>query len=180
MSTYTTAAMAATTTMRSVCHKCGIIAKSRKLSCCARSGAWFRNCGRAGNTKLGHTWFEGIQTCKTLAQSKTASIDRKASAVQQRKSFDESGAKISKAAITPTNAFTLTSTNTPILLPVRMIRAASGNESINQSPSTSDTIIVTSTRISMDDNLASVSRSAPIHARPLITQVFLSITVSFL
>merc|ERR1712032_998978 len=61
-----------TTTISSVCHKCSIIAKSGKVSCCGRSGSWFRTCGSAGNAKLDHTWYEGIQACKTRPQSKAA------------------------------------------------------------------------------------------------------------
>ena len=54
-----------------VCLKCGIIKKSGKTSCCGRGGSWFTNCGGAGVSKLRHTWYEGIQTCKARSQSKT-------------------------------------------------------------------------------------------------------------
>ena len=47
------------------CPKCGAIKKSGKHSCCARGGAWFNNCGDIGDTKLDHTWAEGILTCKS-------------------------------------------------------------------------------------------------------------------
>ena len=70
MPTYTPAAT--TTTINSVCPKCGIIAKSGKISCCGRGGSWFKNCGSAGNVKLDHTWYEGIRACKARAQSKRA------------------------------------------------------------------------------------------------------------
>ena len=79
-----------TTTMSSVCPKCGTIGKSGKSSCCGRGGSWFRNCGRAGNAKHGHTWFEGIRTCKTLAQSKASAIGKESNAAQQQTSSDES------------------------------------------------------------------------------------------
>ena len=46
------------------CAKCGTIKKSGKRSCCARGGAWFKNCGDAGETPFGHTWAEGVQACK--------------------------------------------------------------------------------------------------------------------
>ena len=52
-----------------LCLKCGIIKKSGKLSCCARGGAWFKNCGDAGDTSVDHTWSEGIQACKTNVRS---------------------------------------------------------------------------------------------------------------
>ena len=48
-----------------LCLKCGNIKKSGKRSCCARGGAWFKNCGDAGNAEFEHTWIEGIQACKS-------------------------------------------------------------------------------------------------------------------
>ena len=53
------------TTVISACTKCGTIKKSGKRSCCARGGAWFKNCGDAGDTKFDHTWVQGIQACKS-------------------------------------------------------------------------------------------------------------------
>ena len=54
-----------TTTSRpiSVCPKCGTSKKSGKRSCCAPGGAWYKNCGSAGNAKAAYTWFEGVQAC---------------------------------------------------------------------------------------------------------------------
>ena len=52
-----------------ICTKCGTIKKSGKLSCCARGGSWFKNCGESGDTKLDHTWVEGIQACNSVASS---------------------------------------------------------------------------------------------------------------
>ena len=51
------------------CPKCGTIKTSGKHSCCARGGAWFKNCGDVGNTQFDHTWIEGIQACKGSATS---------------------------------------------------------------------------------------------------------------
>ena len=51
------------------CDECGTIKKSGKLSCCARGGAWFKNCGDVGDTKFDHTWIEGIQACKRFVSS---------------------------------------------------------------------------------------------------------------
>merc|ERR1712224_521879 len=45
------------------CPKCGTFEKSGRVSCCAPGGAWFKNCGGAGNVNVGHKWFEGIQAC---------------------------------------------------------------------------------------------------------------------
>ena len=53
------------------CLKCGAIEKTGKLSCCARGGSWFGNCGGADNAKREHTWHEGLQAC-TSRQSKVA------------------------------------------------------------------------------------------------------------
>ena len=80
---YIHASAVTTTTIGSICPKCGIIARSGRRSCCGRDGSWFRNCGSAGNgKKLHHTWYEGIQACKTRAQSKRA-IGRHANVAQQ-------------------------------------------------------------------------------------------------
>ena len=49
------------------CVKCGMSKKSGKRSCCARGGAWFKNCGDAGDKKFDHTWVEGIQACEGYA-----------------------------------------------------------------------------------------------------------------
>ena len=65
-----------TTTIHAVCPKCGAIHNSGKISCCGRGGFWFRNCGAAGNTKLEHTWQEGIRACKARTQSKTTMRQR--------------------------------------------------------------------------------------------------------
>ena len=46
-----------------LCPKCGTIKESGKRSCCARGGAWFKNCGDAGDAQFDHTWAEGIQAC---------------------------------------------------------------------------------------------------------------------
>ena len=53
----------------SVCTKCGTTKKSGKRSCCARGGAWFKNCGDAGEVKFDHTWAEGVQVCKGFGTS---------------------------------------------------------------------------------------------------------------
>ena len=74
-----------TSTISPVCPKCGVTAKSRKISCCGRSGSWFGKCGSAGNVEHEHTWHEGIQACKTLAQFK-ATIGGQSNAAQQRNS----------------------------------------------------------------------------------------------
>ena len=57
------------TSSSSGCPRCGIIQKSNTLSCCARGGAWFKQCGDVGDAQLHHTWSEGIQACKGFVKS---------------------------------------------------------------------------------------------------------------
>ena len=116
---------ASTTTISSACPKCGTIAKSGKSSCCGRSGSWFENCGRAGNAKLDHTWYEGIQACRTRAQSKRA-IGHQLMAVQAKGIDSSRGASKanSKAVVMASKTFTFMSANTSIPMPVRTHTAA--------------------------------------------------------
>ena len=97
-----------------VCLKCGIIKKSDKASCCGRGGSWFRNCGGAVNTKLHHTWYEGIQTCKTRSQSKTV-IAQYLNATQENgivgPSSDGDDMTNFKSFFTVTKSLTLTSSS---------------------------------------------------------------------
>ena len=53
----------------SECFKCGTTKRTGKLSCCAHGGAWFKNCGDAGDTAFDHTWAEGIQACKSYVSA---------------------------------------------------------------------------------------------------------------
>ena len=46
------------------CSKCGTFRKSGRVSCCAPGGAWFKNCGRAGNRNVDHMWSEGVAACR--------------------------------------------------------------------------------------------------------------------
>ena len=48
-----------------VCLRCSTN-KAGKRSCCARGGAWFKNCGDVGDKKFDHTWAEGIQACNDV------------------------------------------------------------------------------------------------------------------
>ena len=51
------------------CSKCGTIKKYCTRSCCARGGAWFKNCGGDGDSSFDHTWNEGIQACNDFESS---------------------------------------------------------------------------------------------------------------
>ena len=102
-----------------VCPRCGTIGKSDKMSCCGRGGSWFKNCGGAGNTKLQHTWHEGIQACKARSQSKKG-IGYQLSVAQQKDIDSSPSAYIVsnyKAVIAASKTFLFTSpkTSTPIL-----------------------------------------------------------------
>ena len=48
----------------SMCPKCGTFVKSGRVSCCAPGGAWYENCGGAGNRNVDHTLLEGTNACK--------------------------------------------------------------------------------------------------------------------
>ena len=91
--------------------------KSGKPSCCADGGSWFGKCGATGNTKLQHTWHEGIHACKER-QSKTAVIGVRQSAVQRnsRSSPDSANATNSREATAAAQLMTPTSANSPFLV----------------------------------------------------------------
>ena len=123
-----------TTTISSVCRKCGVIAKSGKISCCGRGGSWFRNCRNAGNGKLRYTWYEGIRACKTRAQLKTAN-GQQPNTVQQLTSPNNGfGTVNSKAVIRDTKTSPISSTP----LPDTKTIITSPNASINESTIMSD------------------------------------------
>mgnify|MGYP003341261771 CR=1 FL=1 len=98
----------------SICHKCGIVAKSGKVSCCGRGGSWFGKCGRAGNGKVAFTWYEGVQTCKMQPRSEARTI-RQSSGIQannNRDSLQVIGMAKYKTAIATTKTVSFASVNT--------------------------------------------------------------------
>jgi len=100
-----------TTTTISACSKCVPIKKSGKTSCCGRGGSWFGNCRGTGNTKLDHTWYEGIQVCQTWAESKIA-FGRQSNAAQQLNSPNGAGVANFKTNTTSDSRYTAYSTGT--------------------------------------------------------------------
>ena len=46
------------------CPMCGMFEKSGRLSCCAPGGAWYKDCGGAGNIHVEHRWIEGLKACE--------------------------------------------------------------------------------------------------------------------
>ena len=125
-----------TVTVRPECRKCGTIGKSGKNSCCGRGGSWFRNCGSAGNVKLRHTWYEGIQVCKTRTQSQKAS-GRQSNAAQQQNSFNVANTGNFKAVATA-KAFAFASFNTSIPIPDRIVSIRQADTSMDKSTAASD------------------------------------------
>ena len=61
--TIATTTTAATTTAL-VCPVCGVNQVTGQLSCCARGGSWYENCGNLGEPNVDYTWAQGINTCK--------------------------------------------------------------------------------------------------------------------
>ena len=57
------------------CSKCGTFDKSGRASCCAPGGAWYKNCGGAGNRNTDHRWFEGVDACKRKFKANAMQID---------------------------------------------------------------------------------------------------------
>ena len=68
-----TAAGATPTPASVACPKCGTN-KAGKISCCARGGSWFQNCGEFGDSKFDHTWGDGIQSCQSELEYEYLSI----------------------------------------------------------------------------------------------------------
>ena len=76
-------------TVGSACPKCGITTKSGKISCCGRGGSWFGDCGSGGDTKFGHTWYDGLQSCRAWSESKAVIVQQLHEAEQQRDGSSE-------------------------------------------------------------------------------------------
>ena len=55
-------AAATTPAPATTCPKC-VTNNVGTLTCCARGGSWFNNCGNPGDSTLDHTWQEGLQAC---------------------------------------------------------------------------------------------------------------------
>ena len=75
-----------TTPASPVCHTCGTIAQSGKLSCCARGGSWFGKCGATANVKGQHTWYQGIQVCR--ARQAKATIEQQQNVIERNSNND--------------------------------------------------------------------------------------------
>merc|ERR1712046_387519 len=94
------------------CPTCGTIKKPGKSTCCAPGGSWFRDCGSAGNVKRRHTWYDGMQACKTRARSEIA-VEQQRGVVQHTDTSSSNGvAKANSAADIVSNT---TSSRTPVV-----------------------------------------------------------------
>ena len=154
-----------------VCPKCGIIAKSGEVSCCGRSGSWFGNCGTFAHIKLQHTWYEGIQACKTLTLFKTA-ISRESNMTQQRNSSNGPDSAHSEAFITPSKTLVFASTKMAASMLVEIPSYPSVKESINKSASTLDIIISASTgMLVVNTSILNILKNAPAHTPRVIIQL---------
>ena len=65
-----TPAITSTNAISITCPKCGTFRKSGRVSCCAPGGAWYKNCGGAGNKNVDHRWLEGVEACKRKCKVK--------------------------------------------------------------------------------------------------------------
>ena len=108
------------TTIAPVCRKCVTMKKSGKKTCCGRGGAWFKKCGNSRNTKLEHTWYEGIRACKARGgQYKVAmGLQLKASKPDSRDFSNNVDTILNpKAVIAAGDTFAPTSTSMPTPIP---------------------------------------------------------------
>ena len=116
-----------------LCPECGTIQKSGKLSCCARGGSWFGNCGSGRTTQTGHSWYEGIQAC-TARQSQTV-VGQQLHAPQPKGNASSGGVSMgmnSKAVMTA-NVLPSAPANTSALMSDAAPITASTTTSINTS-----------------------------------------------
>ena len=144
-----------TTTIGKACRECATISKSGKISCCARGGSWFRNCGGAGKARLQHTWYEGIQACKAWARSRIV-IGPQANAADQ-KDIDSShgdGKASSKGTVTAVTPFAA-NMSTPMAGTTPIITATSTSTAYATHSTTSESIAGAAiTTISIPDAMA--------------------------
>ena len=86
-----------------MCPKCAMIDRLGKLSCCAPTASWYKNCGRTGDSNFEHTWTEGFKACKYAAKvtlSTTVANNRRIAVVQsQAKAVAVTGYACPKCAV---------------------------------------------------------------------------------
>ena len=60
------------------CSQCAHLKQSGKPSCCAPGGAWYNNCGNAGDLDVRHTWVDGMQACNAFARTSSGEAGARA------------------------------------------------------------------------------------------------------
>ena len=175
------------TPITSVCLACGVIKKSGKLSCCARGGSWFGNCGATRAAQREHTWYEGLHACK--ARQSQAEMDQQQKTAQENDTeFANDTAVVMKAGVvgqmlastlanaqipatTPINAHANTSHKTVAMTSARVPMDTSNvNTTAEHTPIAYDTDTATYKAIAYDTDTITykASTAAPI---PLLTQI---------
>ena len=116
-----TAAITATQ-ISSACPKCGVIKRSGKLSCCARAGSWFKNCGGDADPKFSHSWTEGVRVCRGRQSQAVWGQQLHVFQPSNVSSYDVDVGKgmDSKTVIASGQTFASTSVNTYVTLSVNM------------------------------------------------------------
>ena len=61
------------------------------MSCCGHGGSWFGKCGSTIDAKFDHTWYEGLQECKSRPEFQTA-IEQHLNETEQQKHERSDGA----------------------------------------------------------------------------------------
>merc|ERR1719201_1427693 len=167
-----------TTTIRSVCPKCGSTKKSGRTSCCGHGGSWFGDCRNPGNTKFHHTWYKGIQSCKTRSQLKKSSGQESHAAQVLNSHNVVAMGNSSKAVATATQTFTHTPVDTSTPMPNTTPIITSAETSIHTPTTTSAKIISTSSNMTITtmtprtpntNTATTMSITAPAHTRTLTT-----------
>ena len=134
----------------SVCLKCGAIKKTGKLSCCARGGSWYGNCGATGNANRAHTWFQGMQACQAVMGQPKKDAGQK----DDDSSNDARIVVNSKVVIVTAQLLATKPANVPM----------PGIKPITTYPNMSiETSSITSTRVSIDTSVLNADRTRMMH-----------------
>ena len=149
-----------TTIAVSVCPRCGTTGKSGKTSCCGRGGSWFKSCGGDGNTKLQHTWYEGIQACKARSQFKAVIGQQLNGAQQKGTGSSQRVGRASYKEVIAKTAFTLVNTSTPMPDSTLIVTSTYTSENVPIATSAHTLMTNTATNILMTPSIhTSVSAS---------------------
>ena len=101
-----------------VCPRCAMVKRSGKLSCCARSGSWYKNCARTSDSAFEHTWNEGLAACRHAEMSPVAAIRVKQALVKEGSTsqrIDVVQNQTNHAFVTSTGSFVTTTHDTVVV-----------------------------------------------------------------